>query len=104
MANSYKWTGLRLFKNGKIPVAELQGRGASDDYRGLFSFRLLPDGEISDIYNFTRARENAVVAARAKFDSRPEKNTGAPPQRKPTVRVLNSPASPLPAHKKVLRK
>lgn len=51
------WRGTRLFAgNRKNPVAEVVS-----DHRwpGMWRFRLLPDGELSDMVNLSRAKDAA---------------------------------------------
>ena len=52
------WRGNRLFAgNGRDPIAEVVQDGK---WPGMWRFRLLPDGELSDMVNLTRAKDAAA--------------------------------------------
>lgn len=57
------WKGNRLFRHGKrTPVALIE---PDKNYPGMWRFRLLPDGELSDMVNLPRANDAAVAVVLA---------------------------------------
>jgi hypothetical protein len=94
------WKGCKLFKHGqRTPVALIE---PDKRWPGMWRFRLLPDGELSDMVNLSRAKDAAASLAVAAFNNRtamalaPERRTASP------MRETHSPALGQPGAEKPL--
>lgn len=57
-----RWNGTKLLTTGrKLPVAEIVRDEKYPD--AMWRFRLLPNGDLSDMVNLSRAKDAAIVHA-----------------------------------------
>lgn len=71
----FTWTGDQLFVGGKSkPVAEVV---RDTRYVGMWRFRLLPGGELSDMVNLSRAKDAARLSAASSLNTQISRHVAA---------------------------
>ena len=90
------WRGHQLFRHGvRAPLAQIE---PDETHPGMWRFRLLPDGALSDMVNLSRAKDAAAVLVLAGLNEREESVTG-----QPRMRVRQPPLPRRPSAERPLR-